>query len=445
MKTKKQRDLPPWKSAAEHVIDWTIPGKSIFYRKKPLAPDTIRRIKHGLKTFGLAPYFASYHGGPDASRRLSLLWQPLPTLDCSNRFALIRSFISKGFGGNYRGPGESIFSPLPTITTRDHNFLVRPALCVMRGQSNSVSVDNPLSTVSCGFHHQLTRPIIIRSDFTKAAPQIRTLGFPISSVVTKACHHFVEPFLVDYHGLSADRGQGGVSIFDPLFTVTASGRHHGLIIPFFIRSDYTHAGERRVESIFDPIATLTTKPRHYLSEAFVIETDYRHQVHKGKQSIFDPLATITTTPRHALVDPFIVEYYGTSLSQSLWVPLPTVTTKDRHGLVDLVIQHEGSVESLPVVRTPEDIDAHDFARPFCIEVDGARYLVDITLRMLAPRELARAMGFPESFRFEKLDGTPLTKQDAVKMIGNACPVNTVRELVKAVIKPRAEDFGIEND
>ena len=50
---RKDGDLPLWKSAKDHVIDWSIAGKSIYYRKKPLAKDTIRRIVHGLKKYGL--------------------------------------------------------------------------------------------------------------------------------------------------------------------------------------------------------------------------------------------------------------------------------------------------------------------------------------------------------------------------------------------------------
>ena len=63
------------------------------------------------------------------------------------------------------------------------------------------------------------------------------------------------------------------------------------------------------------------------------------------------------------------------------------------------------------------------------------------MRMLEPRELARAMGFPEWFRFETAEGKPLTKRDAVKMIGNACPVNTVKALIKAVVQVRPAVFG----
>jgi site-specific DNA-cytosine methylase len=144
-----------------------------------------------------------------------------------------------------------------------------------------------------------------------------------------------------------------------------------------------------------------------------------------------------------VIRPFIITYHGTSKSHSITEPIPTVLRNQHHALTELVVKKEGNIENLPVIRTPDDIDNHDFKRPFCIEFNKQKYLVDITLRMLEPRELARSMSFPESFRFEKLDGSPLTKSDSVRMIGNACPVNTVRELVKTVINARKKEFKIK--
>jgi site-specific DNA-cytosine methylase len=60
------RHVRPWRAARE-VIDWTIPGDSIFARKRPLAPATMRRIVEGLRRFGgpeLQPFIvAMEHGG----------------------------------------------------------------------------------------------------------------------------------------------------------------------------------------------------------------------------------------------------------------------------------------------------------------------------------------------------------------------------------------------
>lgn len=55
---------------------------------------------------------------------------------------------------------------------------------------------------------------------------------------------------------------------------------------------------------------------------------------------------------------------------------------------------------------------------------GQQYqIVDIGLRMLTPRELFRAQGFPESYQIERGgDGRVLTKTAQVRMCGNSvCP------------------------
>lgn len=64
---------------------------------------------------------------------------------------------------------------------------------------------------------------------------------------------------------------------------------------------------------------------------------------------------------------------------------------------------------------------------------------------LAFLELAAAMGFPQWYRWSTGDGTPLTRGDVVKMIGNACPVNTVKELIKSVVGIRPEAFGLRKE
>ncbi len=464
--TLQQQGLPFWMSAADHVIDWSIPGRSIYYRKtkkgKPdtLADDTIRRIKHGLKKFGMKeyfeyrrsrtslligfePFFQSYHGGPDAANRILSINDAVPTLDCSNRFGLVRSFISKSYGPTCTCPSSDIALPLPSITTWDHNHLCVPSINVMYGQSNSVGAFLPLSTVTANPHHQLMRPCIIQNyGFqTDRGAGGMSLDMPFPTICTSQHHSLIQPCLIDYHGFAADRGLGGMSIHFPLATVATSGKHHGLIQPFIARNDYVHSGPRRVESLFQPISTLTTKRGHNICEPCIIER-YPDRLAKetGALSIHRAFPTVVASRMHQLLKPYFVEYYGSSHSQPIWTPLPTVTTKDRHGLVDLVVQHEGSVENLPIVRCEADIDNHDFTKPFCIEVEGERLLMDVTLRMLEPRELARAMGFPDTFRLDRIEKkkikgvmreviVPLSKAAATKMIGNACAVNTVKAII----------------
>lgn len=87
-------------------------------------------------------------------------------------------------------------------------------------------------------------------------------------------------------------------------------------------------------------------------------------------------------------EPYLVKYYGTGGGQSVDEPLATVTTHDRF----MLIQHS----------------------PF----DGQRWV-----RMLTPRELASAMGFPAAYILDHdAEGTLIPKTKQVAAIGNAvCP------------------------
>ncbi len=101
-----------------------------------------------------------------------------------------------------------------------------------------------------------------------------------------------------------------------------------------------------------------------------------------------------TKANQAVVQPFLISYYGTQNMSSVDEPIPTVTVKDRFGLVEARVQ---------------------------------KYLLDIRFRMLTPRELARAQGFTDSYRFTG------NRKDVVKQIGNAVPPNTAQALIREVL------------
>lgn len=129
----------PWRSARE-IIDWTIPGKSIFARKKPLAENTIRRIESGIRKYWgewaepflvilrgtkdsqcrasarkldeslptvsaggvhagiVEPFLVRYNGGDDRHHSIN---DPVPVLDCSNRFGLVNGYLVEVDGAHY--------------------------------------------------------------------------------------------------------------------------------------------------------------------------------------------------------------------------------------------------------------------------------------------------------------------------------------------------------
>jgi DNA (cytosine-5)-methyltransferase 1 len=70
------------------------------------------------------PFVVVYHSEkPGTKRRTSDLGAPVPTIDCSNRFALVEPFLVPYYG---KSAAASVDDPLDTVTTRDTFALVSP-------------------------------------------------------------------------------------------------------------------------------------------------------------------------------------------------------------------------------------------------------------------------------------------------------------------------------
>ncbi|MDP3351851.1 MAG: DNA cytosine methyltransferase [Hydrogenophaga sp.] len=189
----------------------------------------------------------------------------------------------------------------------------------------------------------------------------------------------------------------------PLSTITAQGQHQALVSAFLAKH-YTGVVGGDMAA---PMGTATTVDHHSLVAANLIHMGHGEGKDGGKRfshgvrDVDTPLNTITASGAAAgLVQAFLIKYYGTDQDPALREPLHTVTTKDRFGLV---------------------------------MVKGEPYaIVDIGLRMLTPRELYRAQGFPESYRIDLgADGRPLTKTAQVRMCGNSVCPPLARALVAA--------------
>jgi DNA (cytosine-5)-methyltransferase 1 len=118
----------------------------------------------------------------------------------------------------------------------------------------------------------------------------------------------------------------------------------------------------------------------------------------------DPLHTVSAGGTHfAQVYAFLIKYFGTATGQALTDPLHTATGKARFGVVT-------------------------------VTVDGVEYAIaDIGMRMLTPRELYRAQGFPDGYVIgDEGDGRlSLTKTAQVRLCGNSVSPPVARALVAA--------------
>jgi len=256
----KQGLVKPYVPAAE-IIDWKIPCKSIFGRKKPLAENTMKRIARGLQKFVIdnpepfivqvnhagegfrgqqindpmptitqkhgfgvvTPYIIQYHSETSSDYvRGQELTEPIMTIDGSPRYGLVSAFISKYFSGGYTGAGSDLEEPLPTVTAIDHNALCTAHIIKMKGQNNGQDAKEPLQTITAGGLHF---GVVQTSFLTQQQGQSTgtDLQEPVNTMTSVNHMGEVRAFLIKYYS------QGiGQDIKEPLDTVVSKD-HFGLI------------------------------------------------------------------------------------------------------------------------------------------------------------------------------------------------------------------------
>lgn len=123
---------------------------------RPLAPKTMQRIARGLQKFVIdneEPFIVQVnHSGSDWSYTHSMN-EPLATVDGSNRYGLVTSFLHKYYDGNYKGAGSSLSEPLHTVTAVDHNSIVTTNLIQMNNNCDGRDIRQPIPTITAGDGH----------------------------------------------------------------------------------------------------------------------------------------------------------------------------------------------------------------------------------------------------------------------------------------------------
>lgn len=188
----------PWRPARA-IIDWSIPGPSIFNRKKSLVPKTLRRIAAGMLKFNGFDISSYLLGGVPQGITPEVV-------DLSDNVASIEGepFLVAAGGpeGKGRNP-KSVNRPLSTVLTENHEALVRPYLVVVNhGDKTDVadtrcrSLDRPFPTVTCHNGFGLVTAYLTKYYGTSATAQ--SLDDPLDSVTTHDRFALVEPAIV--HG-----------------------------------------------------------------------------------------------------------------------------------------------------------------------------------------------------------------------------------------------------
>lgn len=116
--------------------------------------DPIHTITTGNQQCLISPTLIQYHSetAKDEVRGQSVE-APIMTVDGSNRYGLVTSFLHKFYDGGYKGAGETLENPLPTVTSWDHNSVVTANLIQMNNHCDGKDIRQPLPTITAGDGH----------------------------------------------------------------------------------------------------------------------------------------------------------------------------------------------------------------------------------------------------------------------------------------------------
>lgn len=324
----KGKGLKPYRTAAE-CIDWSVPCRSIFDRKKPLAENTMKRIAKGLDKFTIKaaqPYimvnnFENTPCGMD---------EPVRTVTTGNRNFLTVPSISKYFGGV---TGSEMTEPMPTVTAIDHNAVIAPSL-------------------------------------------------------------------IQYHS-------------------------------------ETSGSEVRGQALNEPIMTVDGSPRYALTAAHIVKY---YSGDDNYSSVNDPLHTITTKERNALVESYLCVLRRNEDGRTINEPLPTITTSGAHfaevrtRIVKCSVTMDiGNWEEIRAMLNSYCGYTMQNDEILLLTINGEDYFIsDIGMRMLEPRELYKAQGFPPDYIIDKdCNGKEYPRSKQVARCGNAVPPPFAEALVRA--------------
>lgn len=234
--------------------------------------------------------------------------------------------------------------------------------------------------------------------------RVHSIDEPLRTITShgRGSHAIAVPYLV--HRSNGERVGQAPRIYDiqqPLGTIVAQGQKHALVAAFLAK----HYGGVTGQQMELPVGTVTTVDHHSLVAAHLVRYNGDRAGAERVATLAEPLRTLDTSNRFGLVAAFLAKYYGQSDAQDLQLPLGTATTHDRFALVT-------------------------------VRIDGEEYaIVDIGMRMLAPRELARAQGFPDHYVLDPVwNGKPLTRTAQVRMIGNSVSPYPAAALVRAQLE-----------
>ncbi|MER0660570.1 DNA cytosine methyltransferase [Pseudomonas aeruginosa] len=437
---KPGKGLKPYRTAAE-CIDWSDLGQSIRNRKKPLAEATMRRIAKGIEKEVLQrakPFIVPIANW--SREAVHPVDQPLNTITAwpkGGAFSVATPTLIQVGYGERDGQAPRVLEldePLGTVVAGGIKHAVAAAhLVKFRFDATGAPVDQPMPTITSG------------GECKRPAGAAHALGLA-SAVLVGAAHGDGKPDGVKRWG------KGFRSVEEPLPTVTASGSGgHAIATAFLAQMNggYNTTFSRPADA---PMSTITNSgSQQQLATAHLVT------LRKGSHGapVDGPLGTQTGTDHHGLVSALLVTNTTGHTSTPADQPAPTVATGGHHMLVTpemiagsltpeqvegavwvaaFLMKYHGMGENIrPLDEPVSTVTTKDRLALVTVWISGSPYvIVDIRLRMLKPRELYRAQGFPDSYIIERgHNGQRFTLSQQVHMCGNSVSPNTMAAYARA--------------
>lgn len=258
------------------------------------------------------------------------------------------------------------------------------------------------------------------------------MGEPLQTITAKHGYGLAEPAMIP------TTNSTGHSVDEPIDTARTGGGGGQMFLGASMIQYHTEQSERvRGQEITGPIMTIDAANRYGLTAASLVKY---YGGDNQAQSAGAPLHTITTKDREGVTVAHMAKFYGTEFGEPMSRPLSTVTASGaHHGVVTTRITKAEPGANLghwPEIREllntycgyslgPEDV--------LLFNIGGTAYfMADIGLRMLTPRELYRANGFPNDYIIDRdYKGNAYGKSKQVARCGNAVPPPFATALVRA--------------
>lgn len=360
-----QGRLKPWRTAAE-IIDWERPCPSIFLTREEARAIGVNRPLAPATMARIARGVKRY------------------VLEAAEPFIV-------GVGGRMGQSVErSTDAPFQTFTTKPDAALISPFLATLthHGGDRNISPAEPMKTITAAHRGETA---------------------------------VVAPFLVPRCGEREGQEPRSRPVHMPSPTIVPDGNGGSLAACFLAQNNTGepgHDARRPVSTIVGKGCTQSVVACHILNMKGSQRADYPAE---------RPLPTITSQVGHvATVGAFLTKYYGADQDPRLEDPLHTATTLPRFALSEwlgLVPPFDEGMRSR-ALQVAAFLREHGvWSGPGEFVTVGGYVLVDIGLRMLSPRELARGQGFPDSFVLDaEFDGRPIPKSAQTSGVGNSvCP------------------------